>query len=143
MIDLLGEYSHKFDAKGRLTLPTQFRKYLPTDLVVTLDPTGRCLYVFEPSDFNDWVASFFEHADGSGIDPKSTEETDLRRELKARANAVSIDGAGRINVPLNQREAAGIEKDVVLIGNTGYFEIWDAKRREAQRKSVDLTTLMH
>lgn len=29
------------------------------------------------------------------------------------------------------REAAGIEKDVALVGNEGYFEIWDAKRWDA------------
>ena len=37
------------------------------------------------------------------------------------------------------REAVGIGKDVVLIGNTGYFEIWDAKRYEQVDAETDLS----
>lgn len=141
MIDLSGEYSHKVDAKGRLSLPARFRKELSEDLIVTVDPRGRCLYVFEPEDFNEWVASFFE-ADG-GFNPRNPEHEDLRSALKGRGAPVSIDGAGRINLLAKQRDAVGIDKDVVLVGNTGYFEIWDAKRREQQEAQLDLVALLY
>ena len=36
--ELLGEYRHKLDAKGRLSLPADFRKALSTNLKVTPDP---------------------------------------------------------------------------------------------------------
>ncbi len=141
MVDLMGEYSHKVDAKGRLSLPARFRKALSADdLVVTPDLRGRCLYVFEMEGFNEWVSSFFE-ADG-GFDPLNEEHEDLRSALKARGIEVSIDSAGRINIPAKQREAVGIEKDVTLVGNTGYFEIWDAKRREQQDAKIDLTAML-
>lgn len=38
MSELLGEYRHKLDAKGRLSLPADFRKALSTNLKVTPDP---------------------------------------------------------------------------------------------------------
>ena len=47
MSELLGEYRHKLDAKGRLSLPADFRKALSTNLKVTPDPKNQCLYVFE------------------------------------------------------------------------------------------------
>lgn len=140
MIDLMGEYSHKVDAKGRLSLPARFRKVLTDDLVVTVDPTNECLYVFEPDDFNEWVASFFDKDGGFNI--RSKKHVAARRELKARACEVSIDSAGRIGLSASQRAKVGIEKDVVLIGNTGYFEIWDAKRREGLKEEVDLTSML-
>ncbi len=142
MFDLMGEYSHKVDAKGRLSLPARFRKALSEeDLVVTVDPTNACLYVFEMDGFNDWVASFFMK-DG-GFNPRNPNHVAARRELKARADEVSVDAAGRINVSAKQREAVGIDKDVVLIGNTDYFEIWDAKRREQQKAQVDLSSMLY
>ena len=36
------------------------------------------------------------------------------------------------------REAAGIDKDVVVVGNTGRFEIWDAKSYEQVDADIDL-----
>ena len=58
MVDLFGEFRHKVDAKGRLSLPAKFRKELHDDLVVTVNPSeGNCLYVFNVEDYKEWVAS--------------------------------------------------------------------------------------
>ena len=65
----------------------------------------------------------------------------LRRKLKSRAADVSIDAAGRIMISAEQREAVGIDKEVVVVGNTGYFEIWDAKRYDAVDDETDLGLL--
>ena len=65
----------------------------------------------------------------------------LRRKLKARAFDVQVDAAGRIMLPAEQRSAVGIDRDVVIVGNTGYFEVWDAKRYVAADEQVDLSLL--
>ena len=144
MVDLIGEYRHKIDAKGRLALPASFRKELPKDLYVVSvpvkDPAERCLYVFEEEDFNEWVASFFR-ADG-GYNPRNEKHNKTRRNLKALAKGTEIDGSGRISVPVSLREQAGLEKEVAIIGNTGYFEIWDAKRWDDQKADVDLASML-
>ena len=54
IVDLNSAYRHKVDAKGRMSLPSTFRKVLSTDLVVTRNPKDECLYVFEPQGFNAW-----------------------------------------------------------------------------------------
>ena len=129
MVDLFGEYRHKVDAKGRLALPAKFRKVLSEDLIVIIEPLKHeCLYVFESEDYGGWVKSFFNSDEA--FNNRSVEEVDLRRRLRAAACDVQLDSAGRINVPANQRERVGIDKDVVILGNEGYFEIWDAKRWE-------------
>ena len=140
VVDLNGEFRFKVDSKGRVAIPAKFRKVLSKDLVVTLELTNECIYVFETPDFNDWVHSLFVDKFG---DYKASDRTHvrLRSKLKARANDVEVDASGRIMLSAELRAAAGIDKDVVIIGNTGRFEIWDAKRYEQVDEGVDLGLL--
>ena len=96
--------------------------------------------MFEPPGFADGIVSVFESKFG-GFDPTSKLHVGLRRKLKGRANNVSVDNAGRIGIPAELRRAVGIDKDVVVLGNTGYFEIWDAKRFDEQDDDIDLSVL--
>ena len=139
-VDLNGEYRFKVDGKGRVSLPSKFRKVLSRDLVVTRDLEDECLYVFETPEFDAWVNRLFEERFG-GYRASSREHVRLRRKLKSRSRDVEVDASGRIMLTGELREAVGIGKDVVLIGNTGYFEIWDAKRYEAQDDDTDLGVL--
>lgn len=141
IIDLNGEFRFKADAKGRVSLPSKFRKVLPSDLVVTPDPDGEYLMVFTNSGFNAWVSELIEDVFGK-FKSNDRQQLKARRQLKARADSVQIDTAGRIMVPADQLETAGIEKDVVIVGNTGYFELWDAKRYEADSEEFDLSSLL-
>lgn len=135
--DLFGSFRFKVDSKGRIALPSKFRKVLSKDLIVSRELTDKCLYVFEPSSFNKWVLELFENKFG-GYDPTKPEHVMLRSRLKSNANDVEMDSSGRIVVKPELREAVGIEKDVVLVGNTGYFEIWDAQSYDATIASIDL-----
>lgn len=140
MINLYGTYTHNVDAKGRLSLPAKFRAKLSADLVAMVDISGQCLYVFDQEGFEGYVEQIF--ARKGGYNPLSAEHIELRRQISERATDVTVDSAGRINIPANLREAVGIDKEVTLIGNTGYFEIWDAKRREEARAAVNLAALL-
>ena len=139
VVDLNSAYRHKVDAKGRMSLPASFRKVLSTDLVVTRNPRRVPLRV-EPEAFNAWVAGVFEDK-FEKFDRTNDLHVRLRRKLKSRAADVSIDAAGRIMISAEQREAVGIDKEVVVVGNTGYFEIWDAKRYDAVDDETDLGLL--
>lgn len=139
-VNLNGSYRHKVDAKGRMSLPASFRKELPTDLTVTIDPYNECLRVYVPEAFNAWIDQAFVDKFGK-YDSTNHQHVSLRRKLKARAADVSIDAAGRIMLPADQRNAVGISKDVVVAGNDGYFEIWDAKRFDEADEDIDLSVL--
>ena len=52
-----------------------------------------------------------------------------------------LDGSGRIGISAELRAAADLDKNVVLVGNTDHFEIWDAKRWDEFCNSVDLSEL--
>lgn len=139
MPDLVGEYRHKIDAKGRVSFPSEFRKCLPSDLRVIKAPKEPCLFVFEPESFNQWVASFFE--ENGGYRSRSTHDRDLRRALNASAKNVEVDSSGRISLAADLRAKACLDKSVVLVGNTDHVEIWDAKRWDEFIGSVDLSEL--
>lgn len=140
-VDLNGEFRFKTDAKGRMSLPAKFRKALSSELVVTRDPDDEYIMVFESGAFDEWVVSLFDSAFEGGYNPTDRKHQAYRRKLKSRALDVQVDSAGRIMLPADQREAVGIDRDVVIVGNTGYFEVWDAKRYEAADAEIDLSDL--
>ena len=59
----------------------------------------------------------------------------LQRLLLGNAQDVEIDGSGRALIAPELRTAAGLVRDVMLLGMGAHFELWDAAalaRREAQ-----------
>ena len=136
-VDLNGEFHFKVDGKGRMALPAKFRKVLSKDLVVTPELTNECVYVFETPDFNEWVEKLFIDRFGE-YKESDREHVKLRRVLKSRARDVEVDASGRIMLSPEVRAAVGIDKEVVVMGNTGRFEIWDADRFKAMSDEVDL-----
>lgn len=143
MNGLFGEYERSIDAKGRLMLPAPFRKALTEDsqLVVVPDTKNGFLSVYTVEAYEAWVDSLFEKR--GGYNPGNRAHVMLRTKLNASAMPNSMDANGRINVAAKQRDAANLGKDVVVIGNTDHFEIWDAKRWDAFQSDIDLDELIY
>src|SRR6185369_15138137 len=113
------------DAKGRLTVPARHRDVLRAtandQLTVTKHPDG-CLLVFPRpvwEGFRDKVAALPMSADG------------WKRIFLGSAMDVDIDSASRVLVSPELRAAAGLSKDVMLLGMGTRFELWDAQRYAA------------
>lgn len=140
MQGLFGEYNHKLDAKGRLTLPSSFRKALPENLVVTESPDASCLFVFDAEGFNNWVKSLFAHE--GDYDAANVKHAQVRKVLNSRARPVEVDTAHRIGLSPALREAAHLGKDVVIVGDYDHFEIWDAKRWRKFCGGVDVQSIL-
>ena len=139
---LFGEYRHKIDAKGRLSLPAAFRKTLTEDtqLVVVPDVKNGFLSVYTVDAYEAWVDALFEKK--GGYNPGDRMHVMLRTKLNASAMPAKIDAVGRITLVAKQREMASLEKDAVLVGNTDHFEIWDAVRWDEFQSSIDLDELL-
>ncbi|MBR0404397.1 MAG: division/cell wall cluster transcriptional repressor MraZ [Eggerthellaceae bacterium] len=141
-VDLNGSFQFKTDVKGRVSLPAKFRKVLSDDLVVTCALTGEFLMVFDGQDsFNAWVDGLFVDKFG-GYNSTNREQLMLRSVLKGNAFDVQADSAGRILLPSDLREKVGIDRDVTIVGNTGFFEVWSAERRSAAVESIDFAALL-
>ena len=141
-VDLNGSFRFKTDAKGRVSLPAKFRKVLSEDLVVACSLSGDYLMVFDGQDsFNAWVDGIFTDKFG-GFNSTDSKQLMLRSALKGRAFDVQTDSAGRILLPAELREEAGIEREVVIVGNTGFFEVWSEERRSIAMSKVDISSLL-
>jgi MraZ protein len=132
----MGTYTPKLDDKGRLFLPAKFRDRLAEGVVVTQGQEN-CLVVW-PTDV------FMAEARRAQATPMTNRGArDYARVLFAGADEGSLDKQGRIGIPANLREYAGLDKDVVVIGVMDRIEIWDPAKwgdysAGAQQKFAEL-----
>ena len=125
-----GASALSLDAKGRLAVPVRHRDALSalceSQLTLTKHPEG-CLLVFpRPAweGFRDKVAALPMSASG------------WKRIFLGNAMDVEVDGSGRVLVSPELRAAAGLGKDVMLLGMGSHFELWDAQRYVAHEAEV-------
>ena len=126
----MGEYQHNVDLKGRLIIPSKFREQLGDRVVVTKGLDG-CLYLYSTEAWEAFLGQF------GSMNLLSPEDRKLKRYFVAGASECEFDKQGRILLPSSLRNAAGIEKDVVLAGMIDYIEIWDKERWEGTSGDVD------
>ncbi|QQS02571.1 MAG: division/cell wall cluster transcriptional repressor MraZ [Austwickia sp.] len=120
----LGTHTPRLDEKGRLILPAKFRDRLAAGLVVTRGQE-RCLYVF-PMD------EFVRYAEGLRAAPVTNKAVrDYTRVLLSGASDEIPDKQGRVTIPANLREYAGLGREVTVIGQGSHVEVWDTPSWEA------------
>lgn len=119
----MSEYNHTVDTKGRLIIPAKFRDQLGEEFVVTKGMDG-CLFVYAN---DDWSA--FEQKLTS-LPLINKEARQFARFFLAGAAPVGVDKQGRILLPVNLREFAELDKDVVLVGVGSRIEIWSKDKWE-------------
>ncbi len=113
----MGEYNHALDAKGRLIMPAKFRDSLGERFVVTRS-LDKCLCVYDMPAWEIFAKRLTE------LPYNAREQRELVRFFLSGAAEVEPDKQGRILIPANLRAAAGIDKDVVLVGVGARIEIW-------------------
>ena len=119
----LGTYSPRLDEKGRVFLPAKFRDELAEGLVITKGQE-RCLYVFSAAEFGRLTERLRE----APLTAKGAR--DYSRVFFASAHDDTPDKQGRVTVPPQLREYAGLDRDCVVIGANTRVEIWDAQAWE-------------
>jgi MraZ protein len=116
-----GTYDHSLDSKHRLTVPAKFRSSLAGGVVLAVGFDG-CIAVWTPEAYDGFVAETL------GDEPRlSAKRRHLERILQARSFETELDGAGRVGIPPQHREHAGLSKDCKVIGAGDHLEIWDAE----------------
>jgi MraZ protein len=127
LISFRGNFTHTIDAKGRISLPVDFRDtlihYKEPSVVLTnyISDGSRCLEGFALSA---WKAFEEKLRKKSRFDPKLQK---LENFYLSRAAECDIDGSGRILIPTHLRLYAGIEKDVTFTSSIHGFRVWDAR----------------
>ena len=125
MTGFLGEYEATLDSKGRFLLPAGVKKQLPegVDPVFVVNRGfEKCLTVYP---LQSWKPIYENISALNDFDPKVRE---FRRYFLNGAIQLELDSAGRILLPKNLLEHAGLEKDIVLVSAVTKLEIWDKNK---------------
>ena len=113
----LGTHAPRLDDKGRLVLPAKFREGLAAGVVLTKGQ-DRSVVVWPASEF----AAYAER-----LNEASRSDARVRAYLRVLFSGASDevpDRQGRITVPTVLRDYAGLDRDVVVVGNGSTCEIW-------------------
>lgn len=117
------------DDRGRVSLPSTLRHRLEGAGVgsLVLACYQDALWGWTPQGYADGVEARL-----AGLDPFSNPAMDFVHAVLAVAEEVEIDKVGRIRLPAELREMAGIGREVQLFSVVDRLEIWDVERWRAR-----------
>ena len=125
MSGFLGRYDFQMDEKGRVSLPSAFRKEAEGERFILLQWEKPYLTLFPENVWQDVQARLLEYRRG---DRSAWNHV---REITSNAVEVSPDKQGRILIPAWLQEAASLEGTVLLSGNIDRVEIWNPEKYRA------------
>ena len=115
-----GASSLNLDVKGRMSVPAKHRDALLVQgegrVTLTKHPDG-CLMVFPRPEWEAFRAR---------VAQLPMDAHWWRRIFLGNATELDLDSAGRILVSPELRSAAGIQREVILLGMGSHLELWDA-----------------
>ena len=127
----LGEYFHSLDGKGRVVMPSSFRRRLEDGCVITKGQDGQ-LIIFAADDFESKATEVIGR-------PQDKEGRRFSRTLFAGADLQSPDKSGRVLVKPDLRDFAKLETgtEVAVLGLFDHIELWEKERHLQEKASGD------
>lgn len=135
------------DSKGRIAMPTRHRDVLLQSgnhrLVMTIDTDSPCLLLYPIMEWEIIEQKI------QALPSFNKAARRIQRLLIGHATEIDMDNSGRLLVPPLLREYANLDKNIMLIGQSKKFELWDEniwnKNRESwlkeeEKSSTDLPT---
>lgn len=126
-----GLNSLNMDAKGRMTIPAQYRQAIMEaaegQLVVTIDTEDRCLLLYP---LPQWRLIEERLSELPTFQPAARR---IQRLLIGHATELELDRNSRVLLPPLLREYAGLDKTVMLVGQGKRFEVWGESQWQLHR----------
>lgn len=136
MTTFIGDYHCKVDEKGRVLLPSTFKKQLlPADqerFVVKKDIYEKCLVLYPLSEWERQNQIIRENTN-----PYNREHSQFLREFFKGTAEVSLDSNGRLLLPKRLLDLIEGDKEMVLAGQFGKIEIWSKEKYESLGANED------
>ena len=134
MINLIGTYECKADAKGRLMISSAFKKQLSPILqegfVLKRAVFQPCLELYPMQEWNEVMLKV------NSLNRFVKKNNDFIRRFTAGVRVIELDASGRLLIPKDLCQFAGIKKQIVLSSAINIIEIWDKDNYE---KTIDDT----
>lgn len=133
-----GSSSHKLDQKGRLSIPSRFKKDIESEEtpILFLTRMDNCIRAYPESRWMEIEETF--------RNLKTTTEK-MRRFFRTFIGSVAeceLDKQSRIIIPQNLRDYAKLQKDVVLVGVLEHFEIWSEENWQKENEILEQDLLL-
>lgn len=131
----IGRFPHTIDDKGRLSIPSRFRQ--------TLQDRGQNVLVL--TDFDACITAYPLDV-WARLEERLQDQSNFERDIRAflrlfysGASESPVDGQGRILIPPQHREKAGLTREVIIVGALNRIEIWDQDRWEEFLTTAPMT----
>lgn len=128
MVNLIGTYECKVDAKGRLMVPSALKKQLSPMLqegfVLKRSVFQPCLELYPMEQWNVMMAKI------NRLNRFKKQNNDFIRRFTAGVKTVEVDSNGRLLIPKDLIAFADIQKEIVLSSAINIVEIWDKDKYE-------------
>lgn len=119
MSGYLGQYEFQLDDKGRVSLPSAFRKGAEEASFVLLQYERPYLTLFPQETWQDVQGRLMEYRKAG---PEAASHV---RRIAAGAVEVTPDRQGRILIPARLQELGSLNGGVLLLGNFNRIELWN------------------
>lgn len=128
MLNLIGTYECKADAKGRVMVPANLKKQLApvstSGFVIKRAVFQPCLELYPLVEWQKLMEKM------SGLNRFNRKNNDFIRRFTAGVRTVEMDATGRLNIPRDLMIFAGIDKELVVSSAINIVEIWDKQKYE-------------
>ena len=129
MLQLIGEFECKLDAKGRLVVPSALKRQLPDverEGLIINRGFERNLVIYTREEWDKQAAKI------SRLNTFNAKNREFIRQFSRGATELNLDAAGRVLIPKSLSSYAGINAEVVLSCQINKIEVWDKVAYEAQ-----------
>ncbi len=134
MVSFSNIYPVTLDGKGRVVLPAPFKKEMGDTLepsfVVEKDVYDKCLNIYPHST---WLAKVDRLR--RRLNPDDPIQSKMLSRYYEEIVKVGMADNGRINIPDEMLEYAGITKEAVFTGQGSRMRLWEPSRHQASRLS--------
>ncbi|MGO1751265.1 MULTISPECIES: division/cell wall cluster transcriptional repressor MraZ [Psychroflexus] len=135
MLNFIGTYECKIDAKGRLTLPSALKKQLANvvddGLVLKRSVFQNCVEIYPMQEWDKLMGKI------NRLNKFKKKNNDFVRKFTAGVKLIEADANSRILVPKDLSAFAELQKEVVLSSAGEMIEIWDKENYEKVLNDVD------
>ena len=134
MINLIGTYECKIDAKGRLMLPAVLKKQLSSIIgegfVLKRSVFSSCLEIHPMSEWNVLMSEV------NKLNRFVKKNNDFIRLFTAGVKMLETDSNARLQIPKDLISFANISKNVVISCSVNMIEVWDKDQYEQVLKDA-------
>ena len=131
MKTFLGKIDAKLDAKGRVFVPSVFRKVLSEEererVVVRMEADEKYLVVYPESVWNRQVVEL-----QSKLNEWDPDDQMLLMQFVGDAEVLEFDAQGRVLLPKRLQVRMGLESEVVFVGMVDKIAMWSKSMYEEQ-----------